>query len=37
MIVMGDLNAKVGGEPDPLQEIVGNMDSEKGMIVGTCG
>ena len=23
MIVMGDLNAKVGGEQDPLQEIVG--------------
>ena len=24
VIVMGDLNAKVGGEQDPLQEIVGN-------------
>ena len=23
VIVMGDLNAKVGGEQDPLQEIVG--------------
>ena len=23
MIVMGDLNVKVGGEQDPLQEIVG--------------
>ena len=23
MIVVGDLNAKVGGEQDPLQEIVG--------------
>ena len=37
MIIMGDLHAKVGGEQDPLQEISGNMDSEKGMIVGTCG
>ena len=37
MIVMGDLNANVGGEQDPLQEIVGNMDSAKIMIVGTCG
>ena len=38
VIVMGDLNVKVGGEQDPLQEIVGkHMDSEKGMIVGTCG
>ena len=37
MIVMGDLNAKVGGEQDPLQEIVGKHDLEKGMIVGTCG
>ena len=23
VIVMGDLNAKIGGEQDPLQEIVG--------------
>ena len=36
VIVMGDLNAKVGGEQDQLQETLVNMDSEKGIIVGTC-
>ena len=37
VIAMDDLNAKVGGEQDPLQKLLENMYSEKGMIVGTCG
>ena len=37
MIAMDDLYAKIGGEQDPLQKLLENMHSEKGMIVGTCG
>ena len=37
MIVMGDMNAKVGSEQDPLKEMYEVMDWENVKSEETCG